>query len=168
MQNRKDWDAGAFFSTLTKTNKLCASHDFRFVKVSGLQGLEEAISTMQNTANFVAVIDNAAGYTELQNTPHTTRVRTVFFAMRHKMDDMAARKRCMETITEIHRQFCSALLPERTRMENDRIYIDSRITLQEASQYLIPGTAICMFELSVTKYIDLSFNSDEWNTPANN
>ena len=158
----KDWNAVEFFQQLTAQNKLCQEKGFRFVKISGLQGLEEAISQMQETKNFVAVIDNAVGYTELQNTPHTTRVRTLFFAMRHKLGDMSARERCMDTIRDIHQQFCSKLLMERTRLEQDRLYIDSRITLQEASQYLVPGTAICMCEISVTKYIDLSFNPDQW------
>lgn len=35
-------------------------------------------------------------FTELNNTPHTRRVKTVFFAMRYTAEDMSARAECME------------------------------------------------------------------------
>jgi hypothetical protein len=89
-------------------------------------------------------------------------VRTVFIAMRHKLNDMAARRSAMETIAEVHRQFCSRLIQERTRLQENMQYLDNRINLQEVSQYLIPGTAICMFEISVDTFIDLSYHPEHW------
>jgi len=164
---KKVWSATDFFKSLTERNLLAVSKGFRFVQVSGLDGLEEAVASMQNTANFVFVVENAAGYTNLDNTPHTRRVRSVFIAMRHKHEDMQAHRRCMDIIAELHRQFCSALILERTRLEENMQYLDPRITLQEVSRYLIPGTAICMFEIAVDTYIDLSYNPEEWNTQQN-
>lgn len=151
-----------FFRSLTEQNKLCQEKGFRFVEISGLQGLEEALASMQNHSNFVFVQDNAAGYTSLENTPHTRRVRTVFVAMRHKLNDMKARRAAMDIISEIHMQFCSRLIQERTRLQENMQYLDQRINLQEVSQYLVPGTAICMFEISVDTYIDLSYNPEHW------
>ena len=82
MLNRTtEWNAKAFFRSLTEKNKLAKTKGFVYVEVSGLEGLEEALGRMQSTPNFVFVQDNAAGYTELENSPHTRRVRTVFFAM---------------------------------------------------------------------------------------
>ena len=49
-----------------------------------------------NATAFVCVSDIADGYTELNNTPRTRRVKTVFFAMRHAAEDMAARSEYME------------------------------------------------------------------------
>jgi hypothetical protein len=46
-------------------------------------------------------------------------------------------------------------------------YLNPQITLQEVDKYLVPDTAICMFELSVDTYIDLQFKADEWITPKN-
>lgn len=163
MQNRfTQWNAVDFFRSLTEQNKLCQEKKFLFVEISGLQGLEEALAQMQNHSNFVFVQNNAAGYTSLENTPHIRRVRTVFIAMRHKLNDMAARRSAMETIAEVHRQFCSRLIQERTRLQENMQYLDNRINLQEVSQYLIPGTAICMFEISVDTFIDLSYNPEHW------
>ena len=40
-----NWDATAFFASLTETNKFAKAHDFVFAKVSGLDGFEEAFSS---------------------------------------------------------------------------------------------------------------------------
>ena len=92
------WDAAAFFESLTATNRLAQSEGFTFCRVSGLDGFEEAVNQAQTQTAFVCVSDIADGYTELNNTPRTRRVKTVFFAMRHAAEDMAARAECMETM----------------------------------------------------------------------
>ena len=76
------WDAAAFFESLTATNRLAQSEGFTFCRVSGLDGFEEAINEAQTQTAFVCVSDIADGYTELNNTPRTRRIKTVFFAMR--------------------------------------------------------------------------------------
>lgn len=169
MQNdmTKQWNAVDFFRRLTAANRLAQDKHFRFVEISGLEGLEEAVASMQNTANFICVMENAAGYTTTDNTPHTRRIRTVFIAMRHPINDMQARRRCMDTIHELHRQFCSMLIQERVRLGENMQFIDPRINLQETPKYLIPGTVIFMFEIAVDTYIDLQYNPDEWITLPN-
>ena len=169
MENRKaPWDAVAFFEKLTARNKLCIEKGFKCVEVSGMEGMEDAIKSMQSTKNFVIVTENAAGLTELDNTPHHSKLRTVFIAMRHKQDDMKARHRCMDIIREVFRQFCSVIIQENVRLQEENMqYIDPVIRLQEVSRYLVPGTAIMMFELGVNTFIDLSYNADEWITVPN-
>lgn len=157
-----------FFRELTATNRLAQDKKFAFAQISGLHGLEEALDRMQTVPNFVLVNENAIGATELDNSPHTRSVRTVFFAMRHKEGDMNARAKCMETIRELHRQFLSKLILEKTRLEQQYQHLVPRINLQEVDQYLIPGTAMCMFEVAVDTYVDLSYNPDEWITTSNN
>lgn len=164
----KPWNPLAFFKGLVASNKLCQQKGFKCVAVSGLEGMEEAIARMQSTPNLVMVAENAAGFTFFDPTPHTRKIRTVFIAMRHKHDDMAARQTCMDIIFEIHRQFCSMLIREKVRLEQNTQYLNPQITLQEVDKYLIPDTAICMFELSVDTYIDLQYNESEWNTTTNN
>ena len=66
------------------------------------------------------------GYTELNITSHTRRVKTVFFAMRHALDDMEARQECMDIMRELFRQFMSVLIQEKTRVEEEHIYLDPR------------------------------------------
>ena len=165
---KKVWSATAFFRTLTETNKLAVEKGFRYVLISGLQGLEQAVESMQNTKAFVMVSENAVGTTNLDNSPRTRRTRTVFLAMRHKMDDMTARQTCKDVMAELHRQFMSKLILEKTRLEENMQFLEPQTTLQEAPDYLIPGTAICMFEITVDTHIDLQYNADEWITTPNN
>lgn len=156
------WSAVDFYKGLTEHNKLAKSKNFVFARVSGLEGMVEAIGKMQSSPNFVMVADNAAGYTELEPTPHYRNMNTVFLAMRHKVGDMEARQRCLDTIKELNRQFCSKLLMQKTLLQENAQYLDPRINLQEAPSHLVPGTAICMFEVAIDTYVDMSFNPEEW------
>ncbi|MCM1310834.1 MAG: hypothetical protein NC301_07415 [Bacteroides sp.] len=160
--NKGQWDASAFFEFLTERNKLAQTEGFRFCRVSGLEGFEEALSSMQNTAAFVCVSDVADGYTELNNTPRTRRVKTVFLAMRHAAEDMEARTECMETMRELFRQFASRLLLEKTKLEQNCLYIDPRISFNEIDRYFFSGCACAYFQIAVDVFTDLRCNPDEW------
>ena len=157
-----NWDAVAFFEHLTKTNKLAQKEGFLFCRVSGLEGFEECIHALQSTANFIAVSDIAQGYTELNTTPHTRRVKTVFFAIRHTFDDMEARQECMDIMRELFRQFMSTLIQENTRVEEEHIYLDPRISFQEIDRYFLSGCACAFFQVATDVYTDLRYNQEEW------
>ena len=157
------WDAAVFFENLTATNKLAQCEQFVFCRVSGLDGFEEAVNQAQTQQAFVCVSDIADGYTELNNTPRTRRVKTVFLAMRHAAEDMAARSDCMEIMRELFRQFMSKLILEKTRLEENCIYIDPRISFNEIDRYYFSGCACAYFQIAVDVYADLRFNADEWN-----
>jgi len=157
------WDAAVFFENLTATNKLAQCEQFVFCRVSGLDGFEEAVNQAQTQQAFVCVSDIADGYTELNNTPRTRRVKTVFLAMRHAAEDMAARSDCMEIMRELFRQFMSKLILEKTRLEENCIYIDPRISFNEIDRYYFSGCACAYFQIAVDVYTDLRFNADEWN-----
>ena len=171
------WDASEYFEHLTATNRLAKSERFTFCQVSGLDGFEEALAHMQRTTAFVCVSDIANGFTELNNTPHTRRVKTVFLAKRHKIDDMAARTRCMETLRiddmaartrcmetlrELFRQYMSLLILEKTKLEQHCIYLDPRISFNEIDRYFFSGCACAYFQIAVDVYTDLRYNEDEW------
>lgn len=157
------WDAAVFFENLTATNKLAQCEQFVFCRVSGLDGFEEAVNQAQTQQAFVCVSDIADGYTELNNTPRTRRVKTVFLAMRHAAEDMAARSDCMEIMRELFRQFMSKLILEKTRLEENCIYIDPRISFNEIDRYYFSGCACAYFQIAVDVYTDLRYNADEWN-----
>ena len=157
-----NWDAVAFFEHLTNTNKLAQKEGFLFCRVSGLEGFEECIHALQSTANFIAVSDIAQGYTELNTTPHTRRVKTVFLAMRHALDDMQARQQCMDIMRELFRQFMSVLIQEKTRVETEHIYLDPRISFQEIDRYFLSGCACAYFQVATDDYTDLRDNQEEW------
>ena len=157
-----NWNATAFFQQLTEQNKLAKEHGFKFCRVTGLQGFEEALGHMQSSTAFIAVDDSSQGYMDLANTPHTRRVKTVFLAKRHAIDDMAARGRCMDIMRELFRQFMSVLIMEQTRLQEHSIYIDPRISFQEIDRYFFSGCACAYFQIAVDTYTDLQYNTEEW------
>ena len=156
------WDATAFFEYLTATNRLAKAEGFTFCQVSGLDGFEEALDNMQQSLAFVCVSDIANGYTELHNTPRTRRVKTVFMPMRHKIDDMKARNTCMDIMRELFRQYMSKLILEKTKLEQQCIYLDPRISFNEIDRYFFSGCACAFFQVAVDVYTDLRYNPTEW------
>lgn len=159
------WNASGFFQALTRANKFCRDMDFKFCPVSGLDGLEQALQ-LQQANNFVFMSDTSDGYIELNNTPKTRRVKTVFLAMRHKVDDLYAREACLNIMREIFRQFMSRLIPEKVRLENNFIFIDDRITFHEIDRYFFTGCACAFFQVSVDIFTDLRLNDAEWDSPV--
>ena len=157
-----NWNATAFFEDLTKRNKFARSKHFTFCRVSGLDGFEEALAKMLTKTAFVCVSDISQGFTDINNTPHTRRVKTVFLAMRHAIDNMEARQSCMDIMRELFRQFMSVLIMEQTRLQEHSIYIDPRISFQEIDRYFFSGCACAYFQIAVDTYTDLQFNQGEW------
>ncbi|MBQ9465339.1 MAG: hypothetical protein IJU62_00005 [Muribaculaceae bacterium] len=123
---------------------------------------QEALQNMQQSTAFVCVSDIANGYTELNNTPRTRRVKTIFMAMRHKIDDMAARNTCMDIMRELFRQYMSLLILEKTKLEQQCIYLDPRISFNEIDRYFFSGCACAFFQVAVDVYTDLRYNAAEW------
>ena len=157
-----DWSATDFFQNLIAKNKLAVAEGFTFCKVSGLEGFEEALHAMQQAKAICCVNDIADGYTELYNTPRTRRIKTVFLAMRHAIDDMDARNECMEIMRELFRQFMSVLTLERVKLEQNCIYLDPRISFNEIDRYFFSGCACAYFQVAVDVFTDLRYNADEW------
>lgn len=160
-----DWDASAFFEGLLERNRLAKRERFSFCNVSGLEGFEEALQGLQTTTNLVAVSDTSQGYMEMNNTPRTRRVKTVFLAMRHAVEDMKARQECFDTMRELFRQLMSVLLQEKTRLEEHRIYLDPQIAFTEIERYFYNGAACAYFQIAVDTFTDLRYDPDEWTHP---
>ena len=157
-----NWNATTFLQELTKKNKFAQQHKFIFCRVSGLEGFEETLAHMQQSTSFVCVSDISNGYTELNNSPHTRRVKTVFMAMRHAVDDMTARQKCIDTMRELFRQFMTVLILESTRLKENFRYLDPRITFNEIDRYFFSGCACCYFQIAIDTYTDLRYNQSEW------
>ena len=162
MEKNFSWNATAFFENLTQRNKFAQEKHFKFCRVSGLDGFEEALAKMLSSTAFICVSDISQGFTDINNTPHTRRVKTVFLAMRHAIDNMEARLSCMETMRELFRQFMSVLILEQTKLQQHAIYLDPRISFQEIDRYFFSGCACAYFQIAVDTYTDLQFNQEEW------
>ena len=153
MTTVSNWDATSFFERLTAINILARNKKFRFCKVSGLQGFEDALAAMQTTTAFVCV-------------SRTRRVKTVFFAMRHQLGNMAARLDCFDTMRELFRQYMSVLILEQTKLQERSLYLDPRIRFSEIPEYFASGCACASFQIAVDIYTDLRFNQSEWLSEA--
>lgn len=162
MEHNFSWNATAFFQDLVETNRLAIAEGFRFCRVSGLEGFEEALNTLQTATAIVAVSDTSQGYMEMNNTPRTRRVKTIFLAQRHAIDDMTARQECFDTLREIFRQFMSVLLLEKTKLEQNCIYLDPQISFNEIERYFYNGAACAYFQIAIDTYTDLRYEPSEW------
>ncbi|WP_303023036.1 hypothetical protein [Duncaniella muris] len=156
------WDATAFFERLTSLNSFAREHAYRFSRVSSLEGFHDALSRMASTSAFIAVSDTSSGSLDIENTPHIRRIKTVFLAKRHAVDDMKARERCMDNMRELFRQFMSILILEKTKLEENNIFLDPRISFTEIDRYFFTGCACAFFQIALDTYTDLSYNPDEW------
>lgn len=160
--NGFNWDAAAFFERLTNANKLAKSKNFRFARVSSLEGYHTLISKTLEMTACVAVSDTSEGGTEMNNTPHTRRVKTVFLFMRHAVDRQDLRQKYLDIMNELFRQFLSVLIREKTRLSEDSIYIDPYIKFTEIDKYFYSGGACAFFQIAIDTFTDLSYNPDEW------
>ena len=166
LEKNYSWDATEYFRRLTTRNKLAHEQNYMFAQVSGLEGLEDYINTIQTSRAAVCVSDISPGYTEVNNTPHTRRVKTVFLMKRHKLNDMAARQRCMDEMRELFRQFMSALFKERTRISEGLLYLDPRVQFTEIERYFAAGAACAYFQISLDTYTNLVYREEEWLQPV--
>lgn len=162
LEKNYNWDATSYFEDLVSRNVLAQAQGYRFARVSGLQGLEDYIATAQKVTAAVCVSDLSPGYTELNNTPHTRRVKTVFLMKRHALGDMKARQRCMDEMRELFRQMMSVLFKERTRLEQGVLYFDPRVQFTEIEQYFAMGTACAYFQIGFDVYTNLVYRPEEW------
>lgn len=162
IDNSFNWDAAAFFERLSHSNKFALANDFRFERVSSLEGFHSLISSALSTKALVAVSDTSSGGIDINNSPHTRRIKTVFLFMRHKMDDPVARQTALGKMEELFRQFMSVLILERTRLEENKIYLDPRISFTEIDKYFYTGGACAFFQIMVNTFTNLVFNPEEW------
>lgn len=160
--NYFNWDAAAFFERLTASNKFAKANGFVFERVSSLEGFHALLSRSISTKAFVAISDTSSGALDLNNSPHTRRVKTVFLFMRHPADDMDKRQRCLEMMNELFRQFMSVLIQEKTRLSENCIYVDDRISFTEIDKYFYTGGACAFFQIAVDTFTNIVYNPDEW------
>jgi hypothetical protein len=163
MVNNFDWDSVDFFRRATAQNKFAQQNGFRFARVSSLEGFQDLLGQLTTATAVVAASDVSQGYVSTVNSPATRRVKIVFIAMRHRIDDMTAREACLIKMRELFRQFMTRLLREKTQLAEENIYVDDSISFTEIDKYFFSGMACAWFSIGVTTYTDLQFNAEDWN-----
>lgn len=159
-----EFDAISFFRHLTNTNRLARKHGFRFKVVSGIDDFGDALDTMQEQYPLVCVSDTSEGEIDIDNSPGTSCIKTVFLFMPHGILEgwMEARQRCFSIMRELFRQFLSVLIRERTRLRLDALYIDRTVHFTELDRYFFSGGACAYFNIMVSQPTSLILNPDEW------
>lgn len=158
------WNAKPLIKRLARTNKLARRNNFVFCRVSSLKGFENALQKMQNSVAFVCLADESDGNICLNNTRHSLFAKTVFLAMRYSFDSMEDRDRAMNILREIFRQFLSVISKEKVRLQQNKIYLDNQIQFHEIPEYFAAGCACAFFNLYIGKYVNTTYNPDEWLT----
>ena len=82
--NNINWDATAFFASLTEKNKFAKAHDFVFARVSGLDGFEEVLQQLQSATAIVAVSDISQGYIGSNNIVVFLTIQYYCLSLRHE------------------------------------------------------------------------------------
>lgn len=157
-----NWDAQSFFRRLTTCSRFAQENGYIYHPVSGLEGFHSTLTDALKTKAFVCVSDTSDGGLNIDNTPHTRRIKTIFMAYRHKAADETLRTQAMENMRELFRQFMSVLIQEKTRLDENCIYLDSRISFKEIDRYFYTGAACAYFQIAVDTYTDLEYNPEEW------
>ena len=165
MDSNFNWNAADFFERLTKANKFAQANGFVFKSVSSLEGFRSLIDSPTSAKAYVAVSDTSQGGIDMNNSPHTRRVKTVFLFMRHAFDNGSARSAALEKMNELFRQFLSVLIQEKTRLEENCVYIDERITFTEIDKYFSTGGSCAFFQFAADTFTNLVYNPDEWTAP---
>lgn len=160
--NSFNWDASTFFRRLAKANKLARLLGMRFHLVSSLDGFHSALSDITSAKGFICVSDTSQGSLSLDNSPRTRRVKTVFLALRHAVDNDDARRQAFDRMREVFRQFMSVLNLEKTKLAENCVYVDPDISFTEISRYFFSGCACAFFQIAVDNYTSLEFDADEW------
>ncbi len=57
----------------------------------------------------------------------------------------------------------SVLIQEKTRIEEEHIYLDSRIIFQKIDRYFLSSYAYAFFQVATDVYTDLRYNREYWN-----
>ena len=82
--NNINWDATAFFVSLTEKNKFAKAHDFVFARGSGLNGFEEVLQQLQSATAIVVVSDISQGYIGSNNIVVFLTIQYYCLSLRHE------------------------------------------------------------------------------------
>ena len=151
-----------YLANLLPTNKLFQRKGFKLVTVSGLDQINDLLAQMTKTVNFVALESISDGTLETNNTPMLERSHTVYISMRYKVDDSAARQRCVETMRDLFRQICSVLHTYPMFDNNEPVFLLPDIRFQEIPEYSLNGAALLQFIVTERQSISTEYNPDEW------
>lgn len=164
MKEVSSFDGYSYFETLCTKNKLAQKEAFHFCRVTGLGGMEEAITNIKREQCFFCVDDTADGSTiQLNGAFYKRKVYTVFLLKRYKFNDMKDHHQTMKVCRRLYDQICSRLLVDKEILGSELVFLNTdRIHFREMEKYFLSGCAGIYFMIDVDEPVDLSYEPEEW------
>lgn len=164
MEVRNNFNAYDYFEKICAKNKLARSERFGFCRVTGLEGMEEALTNLRKTEAFFCIDATNDGSTVQANGGFfKRRVFTVFLLKRYKFGDMSAHQEALGICRALFDQICSRMLLDREILLGDLIYLNTdRIHFREMEKYFLSGCAGIYFMIDIDEPLDLSYESEQW------
>jgi len=163
---RNNFDAIAYFKTMTEHNKLAQKEGFIPVIISNTDNLEGLFEEYRDNDRFVAITDTNSG--NLSSADGTygfskRRAYTVFILSAYEYDNMQSRQEELELCRELFHQFVSRIIRDKYTYEEKMMYFDTHsIPNQEIGRYYMSGMTGLHFTLYVQEPIDLIYDNEQW------
>ena len=163
---KSKFDAIAYFTTMTETNKLAKKSDFVPVTISNTDNLEGLLEDYRDNDRFVAITDTSSGNLSSPDGAYgfqKRRAYTVFILSAYEYDNMASRQEELDLCRELFHQFVSKILHDKYSYEEKQMFFDTRaIPNQEIGRYYLSGMTGLHFTLYTWEPIDLTYETDQW------
>lgn len=154
-----------YFEQICNKSILAQQNGFRFCKVSGINGLEEAVQNLQKTNAFFAVDDVTDGSVIMKNGAfYTRKILTVILLKRFNLQKQGEFNNAMDVCRELRRQIYSRIVRDRTLPNyKDLLYVDLTQSLfRELEKATLAGCTGTYIMFNVDIPTNYCYNANEW------
>lgn len=162
----KRFDAIGYFTDMTQRNRLASSNGFVPVVISDPDNIEGLLEEYRDNDRFVAISDTNTGNVSSPDGAYgfsKRRAYTVFILSAYEYGNMEDRQKELELCRELFLQFCSKMLHDKYRYEEQQMYLDTHsIPNQELGRYYLSGMTGLFFTVYVEEPIELVYDGNQW------
>lgn len=158
------FDYTAYFSELTRTNRLACRNKFVFCTCSGVDYLEGVLEHFRTAAHLVCTSDICEETTFQQGGGwFRRRLLTVFVLSRFNPQQAGSYAEAMDLCRELYRQFVSQMLHDRTGLSDRLLYMNlADIRSRELGGSFLNSCTGLYFMISVDEPVELVYRPEEW------
>ena len=156
------WNAVNYFETLN--GKLKATQgNYKFCRVSGLNGLEDILTNFSSANAFLAIDDTDDGATlQIGGSFFNRRSFVVYVLKKYDINNMVERETVLNETRAIYTNLISKLILDQQNVP-ELAYLDkSKISFYEVPGYFAAGTTGLYFIFSVDEPINLVYDEKNW------
>ena len=161
-----NFDAVAYFYSMTEHNRLAKEKGFLPVTISSMDNLEGLFEEYRDADRFVAVTDTNSGNLSSADGAYgfsRHRAYTVFILSAYEYGNMQSRQKELELCRTLFHQFVSKIIRDKYLYEEKMMYFDTHsIPNQEIGRYYLSGMTGLHFTLYVQEPIELIYDDGQW------